>query len=67
MIRGLKLTRRALQIAPQRTFFKDLGIVDANETDVLLAVKDGIYNRARFQEAHLKSGMKTLIPAAEFD
>jgi hypothetical protein len=67
MIKGPRLAGARFWLSAQRAFFKDLGIIDANETDILVAVKDGIYNRALFKEAHLKSGMKTLVPVAEFD
>jgi len=45
----LRRVRPTVQISVnKRGFFKDLGITDATENNILLATKDGIYSRSRF-------------------
>ena len=39
-------------------FFKELGIADCNETDILVGIKDGIYTRAKFIESSMKNNPK---------
>jgi hypothetical protein len=39
---------KLLQPVVKRHFFRELGIADCNETDVLVAMKEGIYQRQAF-------------------
>jgi len=50
------LKRSNLIRMEKRFFFRDLGIVDANETDILASINNGVYYRSKFltlsQEMH---------------
>lgn len=51
----------------QRTFFRELGIADCNETDVLVAIKDGIYTRSAFIQSSIKANPTQPIDKVVFD
>ncbi len=41
-----------------RPFLKEIGVADCNETDVLVAIKEGIYARSKFIRSALKENPK---------
>ena len=49
--------QRILQFASQ-TYFQDLGIVEPNETDILICIKDGVYQRSKFIKSREQSKAK---------
>lgn len=62
MIRSLGF--RSKLMCSYRSFFKDMGIADCNETDVLIAIKEGIYARSKFIESAKNENPKQLIESA---
>ena len=55
-----------------RNYFQDLGIVDAGETEILICIKDGVYQRSKFLKTSQQSKVKAkqeaeAKPSLDFD